>query len=174
MKTFSTVFAALCMTSIAFAEGGTVHGTVTRVNSTAHTIAIRTAEGSEYTLKVAGKTVVHGTETGAKDSLEGIKEGSEVVAHYSAKGATKTAVEIDKIGRDGLSSVEGTVVRVNKGAKTLVVKGADGTEQIFRTTDQAIVTAGKDTAAGAQKSANVTVYYTEEAGKKVAHFFTRR
>lgn len=33
--------------------------------------------------------------------------------------------------------------------------------------------AGKDIAEGAEKSAKVTVYYTEDAGHKVAHFFKR-
>jgi len=174
MKTFCGICAILFIGSAAFGAISTVHGTVTKVDSTARTIVVRTAEGTEHTLRVVGKTVVHGTETGAKDSFEGLKEGSEVVAQYTAKGATKTAVEVDKVGRDGLKTVEGTVVRIDNKAKTMVVKGADGTEQVFRTTDQAIVSAGKDTAAGVQKSANVTVYYTEEAGKKVAHFFTRR
>ena len=50
-------------------------------------------EGTEYVLVVSGKTAVHGTEVGAKDTWHGLKEGSEVVAQYTAKGATKTAVE---------------------------------------------------------------------------------
>jgi len=34
-----------------------------------------------------------------------------------------------------------------------------------------VVDAGKDVGKGVEKSSKVTVYYTEDAGKKVAHFF---
>ena len=30
---------------------------------------------------------------------------------------------------------------------------------------------GKDVGTGTEKGAKVTVYYTEESGKKIAHFF---
>jgi hypothetical protein len=40
-------------------------------------------------------------------------------------------------------------------------------------TDHAVVIAAKDVDKAAEKSAKTTVYYTEEAGKKVAHFFTK-
>jgi hypothetical protein len=38
-------------------------------------------------------------------------------------------------------------------------------------TDHASADAGKDIAKGSEKGAKVTVFYTEDAGKKVAHFF---
>src|SRR5258708_1493066 len=79
-----------------------VHGTVSKVDSAAKTIVVKTKDGTEHTLHFVGKTVVHGTETGAKDAFKGVKEGSEVVVHYSTKGAEKTAMEVDKVGRDGL------------------------------------------------------------------------
>jgi len=53
----------------------------------------------------------------------------------------------------------------------MAVKTADGTEDTFRLTDHAAADAGKGIAKGTEKSAKVTVYYTEQAGKKVAHFF---
>jgi len=56
----------------------------------------------------------------------------------------------------------------------MVVKAADGTEQTFDVTKDAASATAKDIAAGTEKSAKVTVYYTEEAGKKVAHFFKRQ
>ena len=52
-----------------------------------------------------------------------------------------------------------------------MVKTADGTEQAFKLTDHATVDAAKDVGKGTEKSAKVTVYYTESAGKKIAHFF---
>jgi hypothetical protein len=59
---------------------------------------------------------------------------------------------------------------VDRGAKTIAVKTADGTEETFHMTDRVAKDGGKDIAAGADKSAKVTVYYTEKAGTKTAHF----
>ncbi len=91
-----------------------VHGTVTKIDSGAKTIVVKTKDGTEHTLHFVGKTVVHGTEVGAKDTFKGIKEGSEAVAHYTAKGAEKTAVEVDKVGKEGLKETEGTVEEIDR------------------------------------------------------------
>lgn len=151
-----------------------VHGTVTKVDHAAKTVVVKTADGTEHTIHFVGKTAVHGadaTEAGSKDVFKGVKEGSEVVAHYTVKGTEKTAVEVDKIGKDGLHATEGTITKVDHGAKTMTVKIADGTEQIFKVTEHGTEEAGKDIAKGTEKAAKVTVYYTEEGGKKIAHWF---
>ena len=94
-----------------------------------------------------------------------------MVAHYTAKGATKTAVEVDDVGKEGLKKTEGTVSEINRGTKTIAVKTADGTVQTFKMADHATEDAGKEVGKVTEKSAKVTVYYTETAGKKIAHFF---
>jgi hypothetical protein len=75
-------------------------------------------------------------------------------------------VEIGKISKDGVKVTEGTIVKVDHGTKTVVVKSADGTEKAFDYT-------GTDMgeAVGAGAGAKVTVYYTGESDKKIAHFF---
>lgn len=146
-----------------------VHGTISRLDEKAKMIAIKTADGTEHTVHFVGKTAVHGTTAAAKDTFHGLKQGSEVVAYYSAKGADKTAVEVDRVAKDGVKSVNGTVSEIDRGGKKLAVKSADGSEQTFRLADQAAMDAGK----GVEKSSKVTVYYTEEAGRKIAHFFER-
>jgi len=40
-------------------------------------------------------------------------------------------------------------------------------------TDHAAADAGKEMAEGTEKGAKVTVYYAEESGRKVAHFFEK-
>jgi hypothetical protein len=153
-----------------------VHGTVTKVDAGAKTIAVKTADGTEHTIHFVDKTTVHGvdaTAAGAKDTFHGITEGSEVVAHYTAKGAEETAVEVDKVGKGGLHAVDGTVTHVSEDGKTVVVKAADGTEHTFRVAGRDTVVSAKDIGKGTEKGAKVTVYYTESAGKKVAHFFEK-
>jgi hypothetical protein len=153
-----------------------VHGTITKLDSATKTAAVKTKDGTEHSIKFVDKTTVHGVEAtamGGKDVFHGLTEGTEVVAHYTTKGTEKTAVEVDKVGKDGIHAVDGTVTHIDRGAKTLAVKTADGTEETFRLSDHAVADAGKDIAKGTEKSAKVTVYYTEEAGKKTAHFFEK-
>jgi preprotein translocase subunit YajC len=153
-----------------------VHGTITKVDSASKTIAVKTADGTEHTFHFVAKTTVHGagaTAVGAKDAFHGLTEGSEVVAHYTAKGAEETAVEVDKVGKGGLHAVDGTVTHVSEDGKTVVVKAADGTDHTFHVVGHDTADAAKEIGKGADKSAKVTVYYTESAGKKVAHFFQK-
>ena len=176
LRLISCASAAVLAGALCFAADDAVtaiHGTITKVDSSTKTVVVKATDGTEHTVHVVAKTSVQGTEAGAKDTFHGLKEGTEVVAHYTTKGTDKTAVEIDRVGKDGIKAVEGTVSTVDRGGKKLVVKSADGTEQAFKLTDHAAVDAAKDVQKGAEKSAKVTVYYTESAGKKVAHFFER-
>jgi hypothetical protein len=128
-----------------------IHGTITKLDSTAKTMVIKTKDGTEHTVHFADKTVVWGadkTAAGAKDAFKGLSEGSEVIVHYSEKGGQDTA----------------TVV---------VVKAADGTEHTFDVAGRDTADAAKGIGKAADKTGKVTVYYSEEGGKKVAHFFEK-
>lgn len=162
------VAASLCL---AVEPVTAVHGTVTKIDRDAKTIIIKTKDGTEHTVHFVDKTVVHGAEKGATDTFKGVKEGSDVVVHYTAKGSEETAVEVDRLGKDGLKETKGTVSSIDRGTKTIAVKTGDGTVQTFHMADHASVDAGRDVGKETEKSAKVTVYYTEDAGKKIAHFF---
>jgi hypothetical protein len=171
------VFSVLTLTAIAAEDVvSAVSGTVKKVDSATKTIVVKTADGAEHTFHFVAKTTVHGAEkTGEamKDAFHGVKEGSEVAVHYTAKGAEETAEEVDDIGKDGLKATEGTVSRIGSGGKTIVVKTADGAEETYHFAGHAASKAGKEIAEGTEKSAKVTVYYTEKGGQKVAHFFKK-
>jgi|SRR5437016_11223388 len=169
---------AICSVSAYAADdvATAVEGTVRKIDRSAKTIAIETADGGAHIFKLADRTAVHGadaTETGAKGMYHGLKEGSHVVVHYAIKGKEETAKEIDDIGKGALSMTEGTVAAIDRGAKTMSVKTAKGTEETFHLTATAARDSGKDIADGAEKSTKVTVYYTEKAGQKIAHFFKK-
>jgi hypothetical protein len=168
---------ALCWSALAVERGhGFLVGVVLRLDAAAKTVVVKLADGTEHTLHFVKRTTVHGaqdTAAGAKDAFHGLKEGSEVAVHYTAKGTEATAEEIDNIGKDGLKATEATVTRIERGAKTLVVKTTDGSEEVYHMTDSAAKDAGKDIAERTEKAAKVTVYYTEEVGHKVAHFFKK-
>ena len=156
------LFLLFCSTAFAITA---VKGKVEKIDHTAKTIVVKAEDGTEHTFHFVGRTAVHGTEmagAAAKESFHGLKEGSDVVVHYTAKGSEETAEEIDHVGEGGLKTAEGTVTHLDRGAKTVTIKTADGTEQAFRLTDHAAEDAGKDVSEGAEKSGKVTVYYTEQ------------
>ena len=151
-----------------------VEGTVKKVDSGTKTVVVATADGTEHTVHVVKNTSVHGwdaTEAGAKDGMHGVNEGSHVVVHYTVKGSEKTAQEMDRVGDGGLKVAKGTVSSIDRGTKVLAVKTADGAEATYKISEHAAVDAGKETGKGVEKASKVTVYYTEEGGKKVVHFF---
>jgi hypothetical protein len=153
-----------------------VHGTIAKVDRAAKTVVVKTADGTEHTLHFVGKTTVRGadlTAEGAKESFHGLKEGAEVVAHYTKRGGKDTAVEFDKVGKDGLKGTEGTISVVDRTGKKIAVTTADGTKQTFKLSDHAVQDAGTDIGKGSEKGTKVIVYSSEDAGKKVAHFFEK-
>ena len=152
-----------------------ITGTVEKVDAGAKTIAVKTADGTVQTAKFTEKTTVHGLKDGAKGADLAGKEGGHVIVHTTGEGAEKTAHSIEWFGDKTVHTTEGTVEDVGKGTKTVAVKTADGSKEAFEVSDHATVDTGKAvgrySAVGAKKGEHVTVYYTEEAGKKIAHFF---
>jgi hypothetical protein len=147
-----------------------VAGTVKTIDKGAKTVVVKVGDGTEHTFHFVGRTVAHGaaaTAEGSKDAFLGMKEGDEVVVHYTEKGAVKTAQEVDHVGKEGLKMSVVAVKSVDRAAKTVTVKTAEGAEETYHLT----AAATKETAKGLDKTGKVTVYYTEEGGKKIAHFF---
>jgi hypothetical protein len=178
MKTIGITLLVMSLASLAFAvEPVTAtHGTITKIDKVAKTIAVKSADGTEHVFHWAKDTTVHGvraSDVAAKDSWHGLKEGSEVVAHSTKRGTEDTAVEVDKVGDAGLTKTEGTIKEIDRGGKKLVIESADGTKHTFTLTSHAAADSGKDVAAGTEKGTKVVVYSTETAGKKVAHFFEK-
>jgi hypothetical protein len=164
MAVCTCLLAVICMAQDVVSV---VHGTVTKVDSATKTVVVKSADGTEHAIKVTGDTAYKGT----KEGFDGIKEGTEVVARTTGKGAEETGLEIGKVGKDSLKVTKGTITKIDEGTKTVVVKTADGTEKTFEYTGNAGKDVGKAVGKGTEKSAKVTVYYTDEAGKKIAHFF---
>jgi hypothetical protein len=163
----------LLFCSVAFAITA-VEGRVEKVDRAAKTVLVKAVDGSEHTFHLVNRTVVHGAQAtykGADAGARDLREGSEVVVHFTKKGTEESAEEIDHIGKDGLKASEGTVTGFDRAAKTITIKTADGTEEAYRLSDHAAQDAGRDTEDAAKKPAHVTVYYSGEASHKVAHFF---
>ena len=149
-----------------------ISGTVEKVDSAAKTVSIKTADGTVRVVKVSEKQTVDGLKAGADYTALGAEKGAHVVVKYTGEGADATATGINVCRQElGEGIGEGTVTKIDEAAKTVSIKTAKGAEEVYHYTDVATVDSAKAVAKGADKSAKVTVYYTEEGGKKIAHLF---
>lgn len=157
-----------------------VEGVVTKVDLTGKMIFVKTADGTEHAFKYTEKTTVRGvkdaghmTKTGAVDTYMKGKEGTMVLVHYTGEGADKSAVAFRDMGKDTVKVSEGTVTKVDKAAHTVTVKTEDGSEATYHVAKDATIDSEHGLMKGtdyAKEGEKVTVHYTEDAGKKVAHF----
>ena len=140
-------------------------GTVDKFYAGTHQAIVKTADGVRHLLHLSSQTVVHG----ADDPLRGLEVGNHVVVQYVEDGDKKTAVEIDRVGEGGLKAVEGMVTSVDRSAKSLTVRLADDSPITLRLTEQAARHVGKDI----EPQTRVILYYAEDGGAWVAHYFRR-
>src|SRR5713226_990207 len=177
LRVIFVIIAACFAIAVSRAQNPThvITGTVEKVDAGAKTIAVKTADGTVETAKFTEKTTVHGLKGAAKGADLVGKEGGHVIVHATGEGAEKTAHSVEWFGDKTVHATEGTVEDVGKGTKTVAVKTADGTKEAFVVSEHATVDTGKAvgrySALGAKKGEHVTVYFTEEAGKKIAHVF---
>jgi len=85
---------------------------------------------------------------------------------------------VDDLGKDTVKTTRGTITKIDKKAHTVTIKGEDGAESTYdfgkdaATDSEHGVVKGFDyTASKAKQGDKVVVEYTENAGKKVVHFF---
>jgi hypothetical protein len=108
-KRFSALLAGLMTLAIAFGfqsafaqdVAHVVSGVVKSVDKGSKTFVVKTADGTEHTMKWTDKTVVKGTkdtgkgvEKGSVDTYMGAKKGSQVTVDYTEKAGEKTATGV--------------------------------------------------------------------------------
>jgi hypothetical protein len=153
-----------------------VDGSVKKVDAATKVVIVKATDGTEHTFHFADDLAIHGGKdaaTGTDDAIHGLKSGAQVAVHYTTDGGHETAHEIDRLGGKGLKVTRGTVSQVDRDGKKFSIKTADGTEQSFDLTENAAKDTGDDIAKNADKATRVSVYYTEDAGRKTAHFIKK-
>jgi hypothetical protein len=111
---FSVLLAGLVAFVLAFGFQGAFaqdvshvfSGVVKSVDKGTKTFVVKTADGTEHTVKWTDKTVVKGTkdagkgvEKGSVDTYLGAKKGSEVTVDYTEKAGEKTATGVKDAGK---------------------------------------------------------------------------
>jgi hypothetical protein len=104
-------------------------------------LSIKTADGTVKVVKVSEKQTVDGLKAGANYTALGAEKGAHVVVKYTGEGADATATGIKFVGKDTVKASEGTVAKIDEAAKTVSIKTAKGTEEVYHYTDVATSTA---------------------------------
>jgi hypothetical protein len=144
-------------------------GTIKAEHKAANKIVVETEDGVEHVYDAAKDLLIHGGNT-----LSDLKPGMSVVVHYTADKAGDTAHEIDRVGDNGLSVTEGIVTKIDRGKKEITIRYDNGTIEKLKLTDRSAVDAGKDFGNDTIGATRMVVYYSDEAGHKVAHYFKRK
>ena len=129
----------------------------------ANKIVVETKDGAEHIYDAAKGVVVHG----GKDPLSDLKPGTTVIIHYTTDN---TVQEIDRVDASGLSTTEGMATKIDRGKKEITVRFDNGKIEKLKLTDRAAADVGKNIGADTR----IVVYYSEEAGGKVTHYFKKR
>ncbi len=189
MTKYSSIAAAvlffglfLALTSVAAARQvpisgvtGTIatEGTIVQGSAAVGTVVVKTKDGVQHVFHLAKDLLVHGGKTNGMDALRGLHKGTPVVVHYTVDGAIESAHEIDQIDQEGLKVTEGVVTKIDRKRREVTVRFDDGKTEKFGLTERAAEDAGKDIGQPGGSPTRITLYYTDEKGEKVAHFFKK-
>jgi hypothetical protein len=142
--------------------------TVEQTSKGGHNIFVKAAR-----LLHLNRRSTDGSDAATDEVLRGLKKGTAVGVHYTSDGENLTAEQIDRLGSDGLKQMEGVIMAVNRTDRTISIKLADGTRQTLQLSDRAAGEVGQNVDRGGDSTAKVIVYFRDEAGKRVAHYFKR-
>jgi hypothetical protein len=154
------------------AQGPPIHGfngtiateaTIKAEQKAANKIVVTAEDGVEHVYAAAEGVVVHG----GKDPLSDLKPGTTVVIHYTADNPVQ---EIDRVDAGGLSTTEGMATKIDRGKREITIRYDNGTIETLKLTDRAAA----DVAKNIGPDARIVVYYSDEAGGKVTHYFKKR
>jgi hypothetical protein len=171
-----TSYATTSPPKVARIAGSTVTGELKKFDAATKTAVVKLADGTEEVFKLTERTTVQGVKGGAKMAALAGREGSHFVVHYTEEGAVKTADSLKYIGKEAPRVVKGTITGVDKAGHTIAVKTADGAEETYHLSKECVIDTGKGVAEGSdavgrtvKEGGSVTVHYTAEGTKKVAH-----
>ena len=150
-----------------------LEGTMKTVYHGAGKVIVATIDGVEHVYTFTKDLIVHGGKGPPVNALEGLHTGTTVVVHYTTNATGSTADEIDVIDAAGLRVTEGIVTNIDKGHQKITVTYNNGKTEVFQLTPRAAAEAPPDTDPSKSGAVKVVIYYRDERGQKVVHFFRK-
>lgn len=149
-----------------------LEGTMTQVHKGAQTVIVTTTDGVQRAFHFTKDLIVHGGKKPGVDALEGLREGTTVVIHEGRGGEQTSVDEIDVLGDEGLRIGEGIVTDINRRKKEITIRYDSGKTETLELTTRAADESPADLNANGEAT-RIVVYYSDEDGRKVAHYFRR-
>lgn len=150
-----------------------LEGTMKQFYHGANVVIVTTMDGVEHVYQFTKNLIVHGGKKPGVDALEGLRDGTTVVIHYSESGPNAAADEIDLLGDEGLRITEGVVTNIDRRKKEITVTYANGKTETLLMTDRAAAESGATLEKSSGEATHVVIYYVDESGHKVAHYFKK-
>ena len=150
-----------------------LEGTVQQEYAGANTVIVKSLDGVEHVFHCTKDLLVHGGRGSGVQALQGLREGSTVAVHDSGSGVDASAQGIDLIDNDGMHVTEGTVIRIDRSRKHITIMLDHDRKETFELADRTAADAGRDIDPTANTPSQVIVFYADESGRKVAHFFKK-
>lgn len=153
-----------------------VFGTIKMLDLKDNSLAIAPLQGPEMTFRVDhARTHIRGL---AKATLPALAKetGAGIVVHYAGEAAEMVALQIDFIGVEPMKLAQGTLVRVHKVTRSIVIKTAAGPEETFELAMGAPIEVATGLVSldsfATKLNERVSLYYTEKAGTKRVRLIT--
>jgi hypothetical protein len=149
-----------------------LEGTMKRFYRAANVVVVTTMDGMEHVYHFTKDLIVHGGKKSGVDALEGLREGTTVVIHHATTESRALAEEIDVLGEGGLKSTEGMVTNIDRRNREITIRYNNGKTETLQMTSRAAAEAEAANDESGEE-ARIVVYYSDEAGRKVAHYFKK-
>ena len=148
-----------------------LEGTMKQFYRAANVVVVTTMDGIEHVYHFTKDLIVHGGKKPGVDALEGLQPGTMVVIHQTMTGSQASAEEIDILGEEGLKITEGRVTKIDRRNREITIRYGNGTSETLRMTSRAAAATDADIDQSADQI--IVVYYSDEAGHKIAHYFKK-
>jgi hypothetical protein len=146
-------------------------GTLKALDLSTNTLVVAPLAGSDVTFKVDPRALhIRDFETSPTLARLAKKTGAGLVVHFKGSGTEVMAVQLDYIGHEPMKVTTGTIVRIEKANRVIVIKTATGTEEKLQLAVNAPIELATglvefDAFAGTLNE-QVSLYYTEGKGHK--------
>lgn len=149
-----------------------LEGTMNQFYRAANVVVVTTLDGMEHVYHFTKDLIVHGGKKPGVDALEGLREGTTVVVHQST-GESASADEIDVLGDEGLKSTEGMVTRIDRRKNEITIRYNNGKTETLQMTTRAAAESDAGIDETSQEASTIVIYYSDEAGRKIAHYLKK-